>query len=52
VIAIFKRLGARRRLTLIMEAESLFNDGVAVVLFTVLLDASLGGTVSLALGLV
>lgn len=52
VIAIFKRLGAGRRLTLIMEAESLFNDGVAVVLFTVLLDASLGGTVSLALGLV
>ncbi len=51
VIAIFKRLGAGRRLTLIMEAESLFNDGVAVVLFTVLLGVALGGTASWALGL-
>ncbi len=51
VIAIFKRLGAGRRLTLIMEAESLFNDGVAVVLFTVLLGAALGGAASLDSGL-
>jgi len=51
VIAIFKRLGAGRRLTLIMEAESLFNDGVAVVLFTVLTGAALGGTLSLSNGL-
>ncbi len=47
VLAIFKRLGAGRRLTLIMEAESLFNDGVAVVLFTVLTGAALGGSLSL-----
>ena len=46
VLAIFKRLGAGRRLTLIMEAESLFNDGVAVVLFQVLLVAALGGAFS------
>ena len=51
ILAIFKRLGAGRRLTLIMEAESLFNDGVAVVLFTVLTAAALGGTISLAGGI-
>ncbi len=49
VIAIFKRLGAGRRLTLIMEAESLFNDGVSVVLFSVLTAAAMGATVSLPL---
>ncbi len=37
VIAIFKRLGAGKRLTLIMEAESLFNNDTAVVLFAVML---------------
>ncbi len=50
VIAVFRRLGAGRRLTLIMEAESLFNDGVAVVLFTVALAAAAGGQVSLTGG--
>ena len=39
VLAIFKKLGAGKRLTLIMEAESLFNDGVAAVLFAVALAA-------------
>lgn len=39
VIALFKRLGVQRRLSVIVEAESLFNDGVAVVLFSVLLEA-------------
>ena len=38
VIAVFKQLGASKRLTLLMEAESLFNDGVAVVLFGILLQ--------------
>ncbi len=52
VLAIFKRLGAGRRLTLIMEAESLFNDGVAVVLFSVLTAAALGGTLSWGAGFV
>lgn len=50
VIAIFKRLGAGRRLTLIVDAESLFNDNVAVVLFTVTLAATAGGAVSAAAG--
>ena len=43
VMAILKRLGVDHRLALIVEAESLFNDGVAVVLFSVLLAAALGG---------
>jgi CPA1 family monovalent cation:H+ antiporter len=42
VLAVFKRLRADRRLTLIVEAESLFNDGVAVVLFRMLLAAVVG----------
>ncbi len=51
VLAIFKRLGAGKRLTLIMEAESLFNDGVAVVLFSVLTAAAAGGTLSWSAGM-
>lgn len=50
VLAVFKRLGADRRLTLIVEAESLFNDGVAVVLFRMMLVAAVGGSLSLAQG--
>ena len=50
VIALFRELGASRRLTLIVDAEALFNDGVAVVLFTVLLGAATGSPVSLAAG--
>lgn len=38
VIALFKRLGVGGRLALLVEAESLFNDGVAVVVFGVLVD--------------
>ncbi len=48
VISVFKQLGADKRLTLIVEAESLFNDGIAVVLFTVALALASGGQVSLA----
>jgi CPA1 family monovalent cation:H+ antiporter len=47
IIAVFKRLGANRRLSLIMEAESLFNNDTAVVLFTVIMAAAFGGHVSL-----
>jgi CPA1 family monovalent cation:H+ antiporter len=47
VIAVFRQLGASRRLTLLVDAEALFNDGVAVVLFTVLLAAATGTHVTL-----
>ncbi|MFA6075446.1 MAG: sodium:proton antiporter [Negativicutes bacterium] len=35
VLAIFRKSGMNERLTMVVEAESLFNDGVAVVLFIV-----------------
>ncbi|GGK78264.1 cation:proton antiporter domain-containing protein [Amphritea balenae] len=36
VIAIFKNLGAPKRLTILVEGESLFNDATAIVVFTIL----------------
>ena len=41
VIALFKRLGAPKRLTILVEGESLFNDATAIVLATILI-ASMG----------
>jgi len=40
VIALFKELGAPKRLAVIMEGESLLNDGVAVVAFGALAAAA------------
>ncbi len=37
VLGIFKEVGAPRRLRTIVEGESLFNDGTALVLFNILL---------------
>lgn len=37
VLSIFKSVGAPRRLTLIFEGESLFNDGTSLALFLVIL---------------
>jgi CPA1 family monovalent cation:H+ antiporter len=36
VVALFKRLGAPRRLAVLTEGESLINDGTAIVLFTII----------------
>jgi monovalent cation:H+ antiporter, CPA1 family len=44
VMAIFKRLGVPHDLELIVEGESLFNDGTAVVLSRILLGVVLAGT--------
>ncbi|MDP9353541.1 MAG: cation:proton antiporter, partial [Chloroflexota bacterium] len=41
-----------RRLLTVVEGESLLNDGVAIVLFEILLVVALGGEVSVAHGLV
>lgn len=37
VVALFKSLGAPKRLAILVEGESLLNDGTAVVLFTLVL---------------
>ena len=51
VVGMFKTLGAPRRLSLLMEGESLLNDGTAIVLFALALDFVSGSTVT-AVGLV
>lgn len=43
VLALFKEFGAPKRLSLIFEGESLFNDGTALALFLVVLESALGG---------
>lgn len=43
VLALFKEYGAPKRLTLIFEGESLFNDGTAVALFLVVLAVATEG---------
>lgn len=51
VVAVFRELGVPRRLLTLVEGESLLNDGVAIVLFTILLAAALGEDVSVAAGI-
>lgn len=46
VVAIVKTMGGHARLTFMMEAESLFNDGVSVVLFSVALGMASGHKLS------
>lgn len=43
VLALFKQFGAPRRLSLIFEGESLFNDATSVALFLVILDIVIFG---------
>jgi CPA1 family monovalent cation:H+ antiporter len=43
VLALFKEFGAPRRLSLIFEGESLFNDATAVALFLILLGIAESG---------
>ncbi|MEP7271924.1 MAG: Na+/H+ antiporter [Acidobacteriota bacterium] len=44
VLALFKQLGVPKRLSVIIEGESLFNDGTAVVVFRILLGLVAGAT--------
>ncbi|MEO7413951.1 MAG: sodium:proton antiporter [Opitutaceae bacterium] len=46
VIATFKEAGVTGRLRLLVESESLFNDGTVAVLYGVALAAASGGTIS------
>jgi CPA1 family monovalent cation:H+ antiporter len=52
VLALFKQLKAPSRLSTIVEGESLFNDGAAVVVFKILLGLALTGKFSLAVGFI
>ncbi len=47
VLAIFRSSGMNERLTMVVEAESLFNDGVAVVLFVVVQQIIVSNSFSL-----
>jgi monovalent cation:H+ antiporter, CPA1 family len=47
VLAIFKNLRMSKRLSVIIEGESLLNDGTAVVVFQILLAGVVGGGLSI-----
>jgi len=46
VIATFKRLGVIRRFQLIIAGESLFNDGLAIVIYSILLTIVEAGSIT------
>jgi Na+:H+ antiporter len=52
VVALFRTLNAPRRLSLLIEGESLLNDGTAIVLFNLVLAAALTGQFSPIKGVV
>jgi Na+:H+ antiporter len=43
VVALFKTLGVPKRLSVLVEAESLLNDGTAAVVFSLIVGLALGG---------
>ena len=45
VVSLFKALGAPKRLTTLVESESLFNDGTAIVVFKLLVAVALSAAV-------
>jgi CPA1 family monovalent cation:H+ antiporter len=51
VLALFKELGVSKRLTVIIEGESLFNDGTSVVIFQIILAAMATGDFSVLSGI-
>ncbi|MEW5827507.1 MAG: Na+/H+ antiporter [Chloroflexota bacterium] len=48
VVALFRRLGAPKRLQVLLEGESLFNDGTAIVMFGLMVAIAETGHFSLA----
>jgi len=46
VVALFKSLGAPKRLRVLIEGESLLNDGTSIVLFTLILGLVAGNGIS------
>jgi len=51
VVALFRRLGVPRRVQLLLEGESLFNDGTAIVMFSIMLGIASAGTFDFVSGL-
>ncbi len=51
VVSTFKTLGAPRRLTTLLEGESLFNDGTAIVVFQIMTLLVVEGTLDPVAGL-
>jgi CPA1 family monovalent cation:H+ antiporter len=47
VVALFRGLGAPRRLQVLLESESLLNDGTAIVMFGLMLTTALQGKFNL-----
>ncbi len=43
VVSLFRKLGVPKRLAVLVEAESLFNDGTAIVVFNLMLAVALTG---------
>jgi monovalent cation:H+ antiporter, CPA1 family len=52
VVSIFRSLGVPKRLAVLVEGESLFNDGTALVLFNLMIGVAVTGKFNLALSLV
>jgi CPA1 family monovalent cation:H+ antiporter len=52
VVALFRTLGVPKRLSVLIEGESLFNDGTAIVLFNLMITIILTGSFSLMQSLV
>ena len=51
VLAIFKDMAISKRLSVIVEGESLFNDGTAAVLFGIIVAGASSGQLSLGAGI-
>ena len=47
VLALFKKLGVSKRLSMIVEGESVFNDGTGIVLYGVIVGIITSGTFSM-----
>jgi CPA1 family monovalent cation:H+ antiporter len=52
VVALFRKLGVPKRLRVLLEGESLFNDGTAIVVFELVLVMALAGAASFNISIV